>query len=94
MISQKIEEIKSFNWRDQVKRSKIKRINYKEILGVSLTKYILDNRYKKNNDLVYDILCKIKRNSHLIFGWKWEDVVKNVKISVSARRAEQAIYNH
>ena len=96
MIMQKIfnqnDGYGGYGWKQRVQQTKIKRINYKAILGMSLTKYILENKYKKNSDLLKEILLKIKENNHLVIGWDWRDITKNVRTSLSARRSEQVMY--
>lgn len=79
-------------WKEARDKSKIKRIPYKRIFGKTLTQFILDNKYRTNADLLEMILKRIKLNKQEVAGWNWIKITENVKISISARRAEQTIY--
>lgn len=76
---------------EQIEKSKIPRIPYKQILGVSLSRFILDHKYQTDEELLHHILLKIKENGFNVISW--EKIVENVRISISARRAEQKLYD-
>ena len=81
-------------WKEAVERSKIPRINWKRLLGRTMHKYVLDKRkegYKKD-DIIFFILKECREKPGEWIGWDFADVVKNVKIGVSTRLAEQSIY--
>jgi len=80
------------NYKDAVKISNIRRIPWKAILGMSFTQFVLDEKWTKDEDIIHEIMLKVKEKKDLIPGWNWEDINKNVRIGVSARRAEQKIY--
>ena len=82
------------NWKEAVERSKIKRVNWKFILGKSLTAYIRDNKYITNEELTKEILRLAKEKEYNLnrLGFSLDEVADNLKISLSARRAEQKIY--
>lgn len=93
-ITRKIREKKEMqnnlnNWlvvEKQIERSNIKRINWREILGHSLTEEITENKLKgldSNNCFKY-IKSKL-----LIKNIDDLDIIERLKISVSARYAEQ-----
>lgn len=84
-----MDEWKNIN--EQIKRSKIRRYNWKGIFGMSLTEFIIRLREKgHNSDEVYQILCnnpnlkKFCENNPL----QADKVHDNIKISVSARFGE------
>jgi len=79
-------------WKEQVEISKIPRINYKGILGMSLTNFILENREKEDGDILEMVLKEIKKHKDLVAGWDFRDIRKNILIGISARRTEQKIY--
>lgn len=83
------------NWKEAVEISKIPRINYKKILGESLTKFIFRNKHKTNEEIMKEIMIKIVKpeNKRFLDGLKMEKVNENLRISLSARRAEHKIYN-
>jgi len=80
------------DWQKGVEKSKIKRIPYKDILGMSLTNFFIENNYLRDQELLERVLKRIKMRRHLVGGWDWRDIVKNVKISLSARRTEFTMY--
>ena len=83
------------SWQEAKEVSRIKRINWKLILGKSFTSYVIDSRKKgiDNEEIVFNILKECKKNSIYLLGWSWPEVFKNVKIGVSARSTEIKIYN-
>lgn len=50
------------SYKDQVERSKIKRINYKGLLGMSFTKFLLLNKDKTNDYILHKILILCRDN--------------------------------
>jgi len=80
------------DYKEAIERSKIPRINWKLVLGKSLTAYLRDNRYKSDDDLMHEILLKVRERPMIINQWYFPEIVKNLKIGISARRAEQKIY--
>ena len=80
--------------REAIERSRIPRINWKKILGKSLNAYVRDNCNHDKETIIHSILliCKKQENAKFLYGWRWLDVVKNVRIGVSARIAEIHIY--
>ena len=80
------------NYKQAIEKTKIPRIPWKAILGMSFTEYIKRNKFINNDNLIHNIMVECRKRSELLFGWNWADVHKNIKIGVSARRAEQKIY--
>jgi hypothetical protein len=76
-----------------IERSKIPRLPYKSILGMTLTSFVLANNHLTEEELVYQILSMIKEKKISLNDWNFEDIVKNVKISVSARKSEGRLWN-
>ena len=76
---------------EQIERSKITRIKWKKILGVSLTRAILELKKEGlNSQEVFHILLNGSKltefiNTHLDAK---EKIIENLKISVSARFGE------
>jgi hypothetical protein len=83
-------------YKDEIERTKIPRVPWKFILGTSLTAYLRDNKYKTNEELTRIILFRVKEKlSNLqMMGWSFPEINKNLLISLSARRAEQKIYEN
>lgn len=79
-------------YKEAIEKSKIPRIPWKAILGMSFTKFILTNKYTNDEEIIHQILLKCRDKKELLVFWNWEDIAKNVKIGVSARRAEQKLY--
>jgi len=82
------------NWKDAVERSKIPRINYKKVLGVSLTNYILKNKDLSNDKIMKRVLLELRKPCNRIYlnGINLIKAGLNLRISLSARRTEQEIY--
>ena len=84
------------NWlhvKDQVKRSKIKRFPHTKILGMTLTKYITDCRREGlSSSQTLSNLLKDEGVKIYIFEnpLDEDEYMKNLKIGVSARYAEQS----
>jgi hypothetical protein len=76
---------------EEIARSKIKRISWKKILGMSLTQAILELKKEGlTSDECYTVLrdgSKIAAYLKSHFSMK-EDILKNLRISVSARYGE------
>ena len=81
-------------WREASEYSKIPRISWKGILGMSLTSYLRDNAEKSDEDLTFEILKKVKEVFEVLKeqGWTMPKIANNLKISLSARRTEQRMY--
>ena len=82
------------SWQDAAELSTIRRINWKLILGKCFAKRVLDLKKQgySQDEIVHIILLQCKhQNIHLI-GLSWPEIVKNVKIGVSARFTEIKIY--
>jgi hypothetical protein len=77
-----------------IRKNSVPRIDWQSILGCSLTRFVFLNRYLEDEDLVNLIMnkCGMNRNNIAISDWKWEDIEKNLRTSISARRAEQKSY--
>jgi len=81
-------------WQNAVEYTKIPRVNWKAILGESLTMYLKKNKYVSNEDITKDILLQVKNNLRELEnqGWSMTKIANNLRISISARRTEQRIY--
>ena len=81
-------------WKEAVEHSKIPRVNWKLILGKSLTMYLKENKYISNEDLMKNIMLKVRDNFDELKmdGWSMPKIANNLRISISARRTEQRIY--
>ena len=81
-------------WKEAVEHSKIPRVNWKLILGKSLTMYLKENKYISNEDLMKNILLKVRDHFDELKmdGWTMPKIANNLRISISARRTEQRIY--
>jgi len=76
---------------DAIDRSKITRIKWKSILGVSLTRAILElKREGLSSDEVFQVLLTGSRLTEFITSHfaEREKIIENLKISVSARFGE------
>lgn len=82
------------NWKDAVEVSKIPRINYKKVLGISLTQYILNNKNQSNDKIMRSVLLELRKpcNRICLNGINLIKAGLNLRISLSARRTEQEIY--
>jgi hypothetical protein len=82
------------DWKEAAERSKIARVPWKLVLGKSLTAYLRDNKFETNEQLLRDILLmsKVAKEQGYLQGWSMIDIASNLRISLSARRAEQKIY--
>ena len=84
------------DWEEARDRSKIKRLSWKKILGMNMSKFVMMHRRvgRSQEDIVVEILrrCRLPSNKELTAGWYWQNIVKNVRIGVSARMAELNIY--
>lgn len=80
------------DWKDQRDRSKIKRINYKGLLRMSFTQYLINNKHKTNDEILHKILILCRDNPQYCNGLNLVDCNKNIRTSISARRTEQNIY--
>ena len=77
---------------EQVKRSKIFRFSYPKIIGESLTRFVTKQRQQgfNSNDIVHNLLeLKGVQDYFNKFPMMKQHFIKNVKISVSSRCAEQ-----
>ena len=84
-------------YQQAIERSKIPRINWKQILGVSMGKFVKGCKGNwTNEDIVVYILkqCRENMDKPTLQNWKWEDIVRNVEIEVSARRTEVKMYGN
>lgn len=83
------------NWKQAVERSKILRINYKKVLGMSLTSYILKNKHLSNDVIMRRVLLELRKpqNKQYLNGIGLIKAGENLRISLSSRRTEQEIYN-
>lgn len=81
-------------WKEAVESSKIPRINWKEILGTSMAKFILERKElgKTKEEVMHEILLKCKANAEKLELWSWRKIAQNVHIGLSARYAEIKIY--
>jgi hypothetical protein len=79
-------------YKQAIKDSKIPRIPYKSLLGVSLTEFINNNKLLSDDVLLHEILTRLKAKRNFLINWNWCDIVKNVKIGLSARRSEINFY--
>ena len=84
------------SWQEAAEVTKIKRIDWKSILGKSFTQFVLDshNQGVDPEEIVFLILKECRRNSICLIGWTWPEIFKNVKIGVSARLTEIKIYQN
>lgn len=76
---------------EQIERSKIKRINWKSILGVSLTRAILELKKEglSSEEVFHVLLHGSKLTDYLENQFSARDrVIEKLKISVSARFGE------
>lgn len=82
------------NWKEAVEISKIPRINYKAILGISLTQYLLKNKYVSNENIMRALLLELRKpeNRSYLNGIGLNKANENLRICISARRTEQKIY--
>lgn len=74
----------------EIDRSNIKRIKWKNILGMSLTEYITNIRtlYDLNANQVYDHISGVLTRNN----FQDPEIFRKLKISVSARIVEQEKY--
>jgi len=81
-------------WKEAVEISKIPRINYKKILGKSLTEFIKERKYTKNEEIMRELILILRKQENKVFlnGIGLVKVNENLRISISARRAEHKIY--
>lgn len=81
-------------WQDAAELSTIRRINWKLILGKSFAKRVLDlsNEGYSQDEIVHFILMQCRHQSIHLIGFTWPEIVKNVRIGVSARLTEIKIY--
>ena len=81
-------------WKEALEISKIPRVNYKAILKESLTSYLLKRKYVSNEELLKELLLILRRPENKVHlnGIGLAKVGENLRISLSARRAEQRIY--
>lgn len=81
-------------WKEAVEYTKIPRMNWKLVLGESLTMYLKKRKYYSDDELTRTILLHVK--PHLdqlkMQGWTMPKIANNLRISLSARRTEQRIY--
>lgn len=82
------------DYKEAIEVSKIPRLNWKDILGMSMSRFIILNKHLNKNQLELAILkqCTDKKDTALFDGFSSEDLIKNIKIGVSARLAEINIY--
>jgi len=81
-------------WKDAVERSKIPRISYKDVLGCSLTSFVLANKFKSNDEIMRIVLLELRKPQNKMFlnGIPLSKAGENLRICLSARRTEQKIY--
>ena len=82
------------SWQDAADLSTIRRINWKLILGRSFTRRVLDlnNEGYSQEEIIHIILMQCKHQSIHLIRFSWPEIVKNVKLGVSARFTEIKIY--
>lgn len=82
------------HWTNSRDHSLIARIDYKAVLGMSLTKFCIENQ-DLSKDEIFDAVIKELRkqeNNCFLGGLLWKDVERNLRISISARKTELKIY--
>lgn len=81
------------NWdvvQDKVLASKIKRFDYKTLLGESLTEYITKRTHLTNEEILKEVMREINIVRLINFNPNLRyKLIHNVNTSISARRAEQ-----
>lgn len=70
----------------EIEKNKQKRVKWRELFGMSLTKYItlLKNKGLSSQEIIHGITRRLEFN-----GFKSDRLAKLIKISVNARFAEQ-----
>lgn len=76
---------------ENINKSNIKRINWKELLGITLTERITELNIKGlDSDQIFKVI-----NNELIRNNEWTyEISRKLRISVSARCGEQQAYNN
>jgi hypothetical protein len=85
------------NWEvvnEKINESRIIRFDYKSLLGESLTSFITKRTHKTNLEIYEEIMDLSKVQNFLLFNSdKSKKFIKNVKTSISSRKAEQGIFH-
>ena len=83
-------------WQEAKELTKIPRLNWKHILGMSMNKFVMEKVKEGHGkeEIIHFIMLKARApyNEKYVVGWSWEAIARNVKIGVSARYAELKIY--
>jgi len=87
-------ELTLSDWQDVKDHSMIKRINYKAVLGCSLTRFIIDHKDLSGDQLFSLIMLRLRdpENHAFLSGLNLDKVEQNLRTSISARLTELKIY--